>query len=124
MTVYVVQQHLRRDPLTGEWRPVHDLAPARRHGQVEVLLSPTALPFGDASSIVAELHRKLAGFDADRDWLLPMGNPALIGYAMAIAAAHSGGRVRSLVWSARQQDYIPTEARLFHDCPLPPGGRG
>jgi FAD/FMN-containing dehydrogenase len=116
MTVFVVQQHQRRDTRSGAWRVVHDLTPARKHGQIEVLLSPTAIPFGDPTEIVEELHRKLREYNPDRDWLLPMGNPALIGWAVAIAAEYGGGRVRTLIWSARDQDYIPTDALLFPDC--------
>lgn len=115
MTVYVVQESVRRDPQTRELMPVHDLAPAQVFGDVQVLLSPSAMPFGHTEGIVRELHDKLAKFDPAQDWILPMGNPVLIGWAMAIATEYGEGRVRALVWNSRTKRYTPTDAQIF-DC--------
>jgi hypothetical protein len=115
MTVYVVQESMRRDPNTRELVPVHDLTPARVFGDVVVLLSPSAMPFGQCSGIVSELHDKLSKYDAERDWILPMGNPVLIGWAMAVATEYGEGRVRALVWNSRTKRYTPTDAQIF-DC--------
>lgn len=112
MTVYVVQQQQRRDDRTGEWKVVHDLTPARAFGELSVLLGPRVQPFWNAQDVIDELNDKLVSYDPENDWIVPMGNPALIGWAIAIAAQRGGGRVRTLIWSQRQRAYIPTDATL------------
>lgn len=107
--VFCVQQQHRFDTQLGVLVPKFDLTSAHVHGEIEYLLSPTAAPFR-SDSIVQELHVKLADF-SDDDHLLLIGNPALIGISVAVAAFHNHGRVRLLQWSGRDQGYIPINVR-------------
>ncbi len=108
--VYVVQHHLRYDPERGELVPRYDLTPAERWGKLRFILdSKTTLHRPEV--IIAKMNLILAGF-TDDDYLLPIGNPVLIGWAMALAAAHNGGKVAVLVWSSRDQRYTPAVSRL------------
>lgn len=107
--VYVVQnQHQHQD---GQLVPKFDLQPAERFGALVYLLSPTARPFSGAP-IIKELHQKLAKYDPERDKLLLLGNPALIGWCVAIAAAYGRGRVSLLQWDGRSRDYVAISADL------------
>jgi hypothetical protein len=108
--VFVVQKQMRWDESRGELVPKFDLSSAQQYGEVVYLLTPTASPF-NPEPIVEELGQKLADF-GDGDSLLLVGNPCLIGWATALAAASNEGRVRLLQWSGRHREYIPVEADL------------
>lgn len=112
MTVYVVQIPRRRDAM-GEWQEVHDITTARAFGPIVELLPPDARPNGNAVQLVDLLHKRLENYDADKDHLLCLGNPALIGWATAIAADYGEGRVRLLCW--QRSAYEEVTAQLFED---------
>lgn len=108
--VFVVQQSLtknRQDQLVARF----DLTPAKKYGELIDLLGPSAKPF-NAEPVVGELSDKLKDFN-DRDYLLCVGNPILIGWATAIAANYNGGFVKMLQWSGTESGYIPVEVQLF-----------
>jgi hypothetical protein len=102
--VFVVQNQHRWCQLTEKFQPKFDLSAAEKFGTLEYLLSPTAAPF-KSEAVIAELKDKLKDFTAD-DFLLLIGNPALIGFAVAIAAQFAEGHVSLLQWSGKDQRYI------------------
>lgn len=108
--VLVVQKQHRFDHSTGTLVSKYDLDPARAFGEISYLLGPTAAPFSSAP-IITELREKLKDYDGDSDFLLLIGNPCLIGWAVALAAANSGGVVSLLQWSGREQRYLPIRAQ-------------
>lgn len=110
MTVYVVQKQMRWDADRGELVPRFDLEPARVYGDIEYLLSPNAAPF-NPGPIIDELRERLQDF-SDDDHLLLIGNPCLIGFAVAIAADYNG-RVSLLQWSGKEQRYISITADVL-----------
>lgn len=108
--VYVVQHHLRYDPEKGELSPRYDLTPAEAFGKLRFILdAKTTLQRPEL--VVAKMDLILKSF-TDNDYLLPIGNPVMIGWAMALAAAHNEGRVAVLVWSNRDQRYSVTKSCL------------
>lgn len=110
--VFIVTNQHRWDRAKQRPVPAFDFSTAERFGQPEFLLSPTARPFGpQARGIVRELHEKLATFTAE-DYLLLVGNPCLIGMAVAIAANYSGGVVNMLQWHGRDECYTPVQVDL------------
>jgi hypothetical protein len=112
MTVYVVQKQMRFDEKTGELvSRFKTLDKAERFGSLEYLLSPSAHPF-NPSNIIGDLHEKLKSF-GDEDYLLLIGNPALIGMATAVAGHYNEGRLKLLQWSGRQSDYAEISVRMF-----------
>jgi sugar/nucleoside kinase (ribokinase family) len=108
--VYVVQNHLRYDPEKGELVPRYNISPAERFGKLKFILTPRATA-ARPEEVIAKMDLILRGF-TDADYLLLIGNPVLIGWATALAAAHNGGRVQLLVWSGKDQDYTPVKSRL------------
>lgn len=109
--VYVVQQQQRWDEKTQALVPKFDMTSAEAHGSLEYLLSPTARPF-NSESIVADLHKRLQYF-TDEDFLLLVGNPCLIGMAVAIASYYNGGKINMLQWSGKESKYFPISTCLF-----------
>lgn len=106
--VFVVQNQHRWNRDKQRFEPKFDLTPAQEFGELVYLLSPTAAPFRP-EPIIEELKEKLADFRPG-DHLLLVGNPVLIGFAVAIAADANGGDVSLLQWSGKDQRYITVEA--------------
>ncbi len=111
--VYVVQDQHKWDREAGRFVPKFDLSSAETFGELAYLLTPTAAPFRP-EPVVDELRDKLVWF-SDDDYLLLIGNPVLIGCAMAVAAQVNGGRVRVLQWSGKDQRYVPVLVNLAPD---------
>ena len=103
--VFVTQSPLRRDPKTGDLRQVHDVSPAAEYGSIEVLVpgGPVVL---STEHLVKALREKLRDY-CDADYLLCLGDPAVIAVASAIACKVNGGRVRLLIWDRHTTKYIP-----------------
>lgn len=108
--VFAVQNQLRMNRITNELEPKFDLSSASKYGAIEYLLSPTARPF-NSEHVVGVLREKLASF-CDADHLLLVGNPCLIGFAVAIAADYNYGRVNVLQWDGVRSEYIRVAANL------------
>ena len=111
--VFVVQNQLRMNHRTGELEPKYRFDSAKEYGELIYLLSPTARPFSPGH-VISVLTEKLEDYDND-DSLLLVGNPVLIGFAVAIAADFNGGRVRCLQWSGTDRRYIAIEANLYEE---------
>ena len=112
MTVFVVQQQMKFDQQRGELIPrFPSINKALKFGKIEFLLSPSAHPF-NPDTILGDLHQKLRGY-TDRDHLLLIGNPALIGMATAIAAHYNDGTVRLLQWSGRHSEYTEVSVKIY-----------
>lgn len=106
--VFVVQNQHRWNRTAQCFEPKFDLSPAEEFGELSYLLSPTAAPFRP-EPVIEELREKLSDFGPE-DHLLLVGNPVLIGFAVAIAAHYSGGAVSLLQWSGKDQRYINVTA--------------
>lgn len=110
--VFVVQNQHRYDSARRALVPKYDMSDAERFGELVDLLGPTAHPF-DPEPVVRELDSRLADYD-DSDCLLLVGNPILIGLAVAVAADVNDGRVSMLQWSGKDQCYQRVEAVVYN----------
>lgn len=108
--VYVVQNHLRYDPERGELVPRYNISSAEKFGDLKFILNPRAT-IQRPAEVIAKMDLILQSF-RDEDFLLLIGNPVLIGWATAIAAAHNEGRVQLLIWSNKDQHYSPVRSFL------------
>jgi hypothetical protein len=113
--VFVVQNQHRWNRDLQAFEPKFDLAPAAEFGELVYLLSPTAAPFRP-EPVIEELKHKLADFRPG-DHLLLVGNPVLIGFAVAIAADANDGDVSLLQWSGKDQRYIAVAASGLFTSP-------
>lgn len=110
-TVFVPQVPHRYDRESGELHPVHDLTPAEDYGEVRVILTPSANPFTSMDSIVEDLHNALREMQ-EGDYLLLVGNPAILGITAAIASEYTDGKLKLLQWSNRDKRYTPIVADI------------
>lgn len=104
MTVFVVQEILKRES-NGMARPKHDLTPAAKYGNLVFLLPPEAGRF--SSGLYAERMSKLLANYSDKDYILPIGDPAAMMIAGAIAAHKNKGSVNVLSWDRLTGGYLP-----------------
>jgi len=109
--VFVVHNPLRWDSQRACLMPKHDVSAARQFGRELINLYPSDQPIlmDDAEHVVDHFRKVLDDFD-DKDFLLLIGNPVLIGYAVALAAAANDGQVQMLVW--QNNAYRVTSANL------------
>ena len=60
---------------------------------------------------VMQIKRKLSGFNDD-DYLLALGDPAIIGISFAIASNLNHGRVNLLKWDRQEKIYYDVRISL------------
>ena len=113
--VFIVQEPVRWNRVTGEPERKFDLRPAAAYGRIEILLDGKASVLNTAP-VVHTLRRKLADFGPD-DFLVATGNPTAIGIAVAIAAYNNRGWVTLLVWHGPSRSYIANKANIFGEIP-------
>lgn len=108
--VYIPQLPSRFDAATRLWVPSVNLAPAKKFGELIVMLPPEANRLHTAP-LVASLRDSLKDF-GEADYIVAVGDPSLIMAAGCIAARKTGGRLRVLKWDRREADYIPVELNV------------
>lgn len=105
--VYAPQIPSRYDAATRLWIPTMNMDPAKKYGELLVMLPANANRLHTAP-LVAAMREQLAGFRAE-DSLIAVGDPTLIAAAALIAARKTGGTVRMLKWDRMSGDYIAVE---------------
>ena len=109
MTVYVPQEVLYRND-AGLFVPKFNMHKAEAFGKLEILL-----PYGNVAlapqPMVVKLRHALRGFNDD-DYILPTGDPAAIGAAIAIAADFNIGKVKLLKWRGKEHKYTVLKMNL------------
>jgi hypothetical protein len=108
--VYAPQQPSRFDTTLSMWVPTMNMQPARKFGELVVLLPPDANRLHTAP-LLATLKERMEHFDTE-DWLICVGDPSLIAAAACIAARKTGGVLRLLKWDRMASDYISTEMKI------------
>lgn len=108
--VYAPQQPSRFDPATRLWIPIMNLDPARKHGELTVILPPNANRLHTAP-LLEVLKAAMKDF-TEEDWLVAVGDPSLIAASACIAARKTGGILRLLKWDRLTSDYLATEMKI------------
>lgn len=104
MSVYVVQERKKLNSATGEFVPVINIIPAAKFGNLVELFTPTQHALLTAQ-VASKLKTAMRNF-SDEDYILPIGNPVLIGVAVAAAARANMGKVKILHWERELREYI------------------
>lgn len=99
-TVFVTQEN-----------PRVNIIGAAQWGDLEPLTNPFDQIQINPGRIVSQIRTKLRRITED-DWLLAMGDPAIIGVAFAIAAERNHGRVNVLKWDRMEKAYYPVTIQL------------
>ena len=100
-TVYVVCEPIKRTPYGSR---TLDMSTAFKYGDVEVLI-PHSQSVLSPVQTVRTLKDKLKNF-CDQDYILPVGDPALIATVSIVAAQNNEGRVAFLKWDKLLNSYI------------------
>jgi|TARA_R110002020_G_scaffold202084_5_gene405072 hypothetical protein len=98
MTVYVVQK-----PDESK-----NILSASKYGDIEFILDRHPDLIFSPGPTVAKVRRKLLEFNQE-DYLLLIGDPALIGICVHFALLNNGGRVNLLKWDNREYEYYKIE---------------
>lgn len=113
--VFIVHNHLAYDTFHHQFKPKYDVSTAGEYGQLKSLYAPNS-PRVEFEDAMLSLQRGLEDFTA-QDYILCIGNPVLIGWAIALAAeALDDGNVKCLHWSGKHQHYECIALPLFPDC--------
>ena len=99
-TVFVTQEN-----------PRVNIDSAAKWGDLETLTNPYDQLHINPSRLVSQIRRNLHGLTED-DWLLAMGDPAIIGVSFAIAAEINQGRGNVLKWDRMEKTYYPVKVQL------------
>ncbi len=91
----------------GEPVPLFDLTPAAKYGDIRFLLRSNASVLNTVP-LVRVLKEKLADFSKD-DYILPVGDPVIIGLVSAIASEKTGGIFKFLKWDKKERAYLPVQ---------------
>ena len=89
-----------------------NLLPATRYGELSVLLTESNNIGFSAGFVCNALRSKLSRF-CDDDYLLLIGDPVVIGIAVATAAQWNQGRVKMLKWDRQEHCYYPVTINLY-----------
>lgn len=102
--IYITQLPSRRSPEHGGYVPTVDVTPAKLFGELRFIFPP-GMNVQDMSAAAEQMAAALEDFDPGTDYLLPMGDPAL----MTLAAAQLGARFeqfRILKWDRHSGAYF------------------
>ena len=99
MTVYVLQEMGR------------NIRSAERFGDLKVVLPDNRQIVLSAGPLTFKLRHELKDFN-DKDYLLLMGDPAIIAVAGAVVSDVNGGRFKVLKWDRDEKKYYDIEIDL------------
>lgn len=109
--VFITQVPSKRDKETGVFSPIINIAPAREHGEIVVMM-PSQASFHATSDLIAQLRDKLKDYNYERgDSIIAMGDPAIIAVACSLLAREHG-RYLLLKWDKIVHRYLPIHVRF------------
>ncbi len=90
----------------------HNVTPALQFGEIITILPPNSQVLFSVVPTVSRIKRKLDKF-TDEDYLVLIGDPAVIGIVCSVAAAKNNGRFKVLKWDRREKLYVPIQIDIF-----------
>jgi len=87
-----------------------DLRPAEGFGEIRFVV-PKEISVFRTDALIAEIDAGLQGFNQDSDYIIPVGNPTIIGMVFAILGQESE-TINVLHWTARERQYVPLKFSL------------
>jgi len=105
VSVYVVQEV-----------PGRNILGARQYGDLKVLLPSNTNIVLSPGPTISRLRTGLKEFN-DSDFLLLMGDPAVIGLACVVASDINVGKFSILKWDRIEKDYYPVEIDINFNAP-------
>lgn len=108
-TVYVTQEVMVRQD-DGSLARKFDLSTAEKYGEVRVMV-PYGQNLHSSVPVVRQLNEQLRNI-TEHDFLLPIGDPAVMAAAAAIAFRNTNGRLKILKWDRRAGTYLAVPVDL------------
>lgn len=105
--VYAPQVPSKYDIATKLWLPSINLEPAKKFGELVVMLPPNANRL-HISPLMTALREQMKEYGPE-DYIVAVGDPSLIAAASCIAAKKTGGLLRILKWDRQSSSYISVE---------------
>ena len=106
--VYVIQEI----PGTKEGNPRINIMGASEYGQFKFLLPELSQIIFSPGPLIYKLRSLLKNFTT-KDYLLPTGDPAIIGVACSIVSDMTNGKYNLLKWDKQERKYYPIEINLY-----------
>ena len=110
--VYIVQELLKRDIVTGEMVLMMDFRPAAKYGEPVVLLNSGRVSLTPGPTI-DKIRDKLRNF-SDDDYIISSGDPSAIFAAAMVIADINNGRCKLLKWDKSAKEYIMVQMDIHH----------
>lgn len=101
--IFIIQQNFKKNS-QGFMVPRFDTTQAETFGELRVILPHGMNALVDGDSIKERLKSNLKDY-TDDDYILPVGSPTLIGWAIHYATVYNDGLVKTLQWNNRKNDY-------------------
>ena len=109
--VYIIQNVMRKYP-DGTFRGL-DYSQAERFGEIIFLFDGNKQVVMSPQPTIRKLRTVLKDFN-DNDYLLLVGDPALIGLTTSVVATISNGRYNMLKYDRIEKDYFPIRVDIYN----------
>ena len=109
--VYIIQNVMRKYP-DGTYRGL-DYSQAERFGEIVYLFDGNKQVVMSPQPTIRKLKSVLKDFN-DNDYLLLVGDPALIGLTTSVLVTISNGRYNMLKYDRLERDYFPIRVDIHN----------
>jgi hypothetical protein len=109
--VYIIQNVMRKYP-DGTYRGL-DYSQAERFGEIVYLFDGNKQVVMSPQPTIRKLKSVLKDFN-DNDYLLLVGDPALIGLTTSVLVTISNGRYNMLKYDRIEKDYFPIRVDVYN----------
>ena len=106
--VYVIQEV----PGTRAGNPKINIVGAQKYGDLKFLLPELSQMIFSPGPLIFKLRKLLKNFKPE-DYLLLIGDPALIGVACSIVSDITNGKYNLLKWDKQERQYYPIKINLY-----------
>ena len=106
--VYVIQEI----PGTQSGNPKINIMGASNYGQFKFLLPELSQLMWSPGPLIFQLRKLLKDYTPD-DYLLLVGDPAIIGVACSIVSDITNGKYKLIKWDRQERKYYPIEINLY-----------
>ena len=107
-TVYVLQEIAG----TRYGNPKINIVGAAEYGEIKFLLPELSQIMWSPGPLIYKLRSLLKNYTPD-DFLLLVGDPAIIGVACSIVSDITNGRYKLIKWDKQERKYYPIEINLY-----------
>jgi len=108
LTVYVLQEI----PGTRFGNPKINIVGAAEYGEIRFLLPELSQIMWSPGPLIFKLRSLLKNYTPN-DYLLLVGDPAIIGVACSIVSDITNGKYKLIKWDKQERRYYPIEINLY-----------